>query len=65
MSESVLAQIAALKAKSTAELRALWKELFDREPPPLGRRYLEDRLAFRLQEGARPSILCMLNAIAA
>ena len=50
MSESVLAQIAALKAKSTAELRALWKELFDREPPPLGRRYLEDRLAFRLQE---------------
>ena len=50
MSESVLAQIAALKAKSTPELRALWNELFDREPPPLGRRYLEDRLAFRLQE---------------
>jgi hypothetical protein len=50
MSESVLAQIAALKAKSTPELRALWKELLNREPPPLGRRYLEDRLAFRLQE---------------
>ena len=49
MSESVLAQIAALKAKSTPELRALWKELFDRDPPPLGRRYLEDRLAHQLQ----------------
>ena len=50
MSESVSAQIAALKAKSTPELRALWNELFDREPAPLGRRYLEDRLAFRVQE---------------
>ena len=50
MSESVLAQIAALKDKTTPQLRALWKELFDREAPPLGRRYLEDRLAFRLQE---------------
>jgi hypothetical protein len=50
MSESVLAQMAALKGKSTPELRALWKELFDREPPVLGRRYLEDRLAYRIQE---------------
>ena len=50
MSETILAQIAALKEKSTAELRAMWRELFDREPPVLGRRYLEDRLAFRVQE---------------
>jgi site-specific DNA recombinase len=50
MSESVLAQIAALKAKSTAELRHMWRELFDREPPVLGRRYLEDRIAYRVQE---------------
>ena len=50
MSESVLAQIAALKEKCMPELRALWKELFDREPPVLGRRYLEDRLAYRVQE---------------
>ena len=57
MSESVLAQIAVLKTKSTPELRARWKELFDRDPPSLGRRYLEDRLAFRIQElqlGALP-----------
>jgi hypothetical protein len=50
MSESILAQIAALKDKSTLELRALWKELFGQEPPVLGRRYLEDRLAYRVQE---------------
>jgi hypothetical protein len=50
MSESILAQIAALKDKSTPELRALWKELFGQEPPVLGRRYLEDRLAYRVQE---------------
>jgi hypothetical protein len=31
-------------------LRALWKELFDRDPPPFGRRYLEDRLSYRIQE---------------
>ena len=28
----------------------MWRELFDQEPPVLGRRYLEDRLAFRIQE---------------
>ena len=50
MSESVLAQIAALKDKTTPQLRGLWKELFEQEAPRLGRRYLEDRLAFRLQE---------------
>jgi Protein of unknown function (DUF2924) len=50
MSESVLAQIAALKDKSTPELKALWKQLFDRDPPPFGRRYLEGRLSYRVQE---------------
>jgi Protein of unknown function (DUF2924) len=50
MSETVLAQIAALRTKSTPELRAMWRELFGKEPPVLGRRYLEDRIAFRVQE---------------
>jgi hypothetical protein len=49
VSDSILAQIAALKEKSTAELRTMWGELFDRDPPVLGRRYLEDRLAYQLQ----------------
>ena len=50
MSDTVLAQIAALKSRSTPELREMWKELFGREPAVLGRRYLEDRLAYRVQE---------------
>jgi hypothetical protein len=50
MSDTVLAQIAALKTKSTPELRDMWRELFGKEPPVLGRRYLEDRLAYRIQE---------------
>jgi hypothetical protein len=50
MTDTVLAQIATLKGKSAAELRDMWRELFDREPPVLGRRYLEDRIAFRVQE---------------
>jgi hypothetical protein len=50
MSDTVLAQIAALKTKSTSELRQMWRELFCHEAPVLGRRYLEDRLAFRIQE---------------
>jgi hypothetical protein len=49
MSDTVLAQIAALKTRSTSELRGMWRELFDREPPVLGRRYLEDRIAYQLQ----------------
>jgi Protein of unknown function (DUF2924) len=50
MTDTVLAQIAMLKAKSAPELRDMWRELFDREPPALGRRYLEDRIAYRVQE---------------
>jgi len=50
MSESVLAQLAALPGKSTAELKALWVELYDREPPTFNRDYLVKRLAYRIQE---------------
>ena len=50
MSETVLTQIAALKTRSTSELRVMWQELFGREAPVLGRRYLEDRLAHRVRE---------------
>jgi Protein of unknown function (DUF2924) len=50
MSDTLLAQIAALKTRSTPELRDMWRELSDQEAPALGRRYLEDRIAFRVQE---------------
>ena len=50
MTDSVLAQIAALPAKSTPELRQLWRELYDREPPPYSKPFLVKRLAYRIQE---------------
>jgi hypothetical protein len=50
MSNSVLAQLAALPGKSTAELKQLWRELYDREPPSFNRDFLVKRLAYRIQE---------------
>jgi hypothetical protein len=50
MSDTVLAQVAALKSASIGELKQKWRDLFDREPPPYNRRFLEDRLAYRVQE---------------
>ena len=35
-----LAQLAALPAKTTAELKQLWRELYDREPRPFNRDFL-------------------------
>jgi hypothetical protein len=50
MRDSVLAQLTALPGKSTAELKQLWRELYDREPPSFNRDYLVKRLAYRIQE---------------
>lgn len=50
MSDGVLAQLAALPNKSTAELKQLWRELHDREPASLNREFLIKRLAYRIQE---------------
>ncbi len=50
MSDNVLAQLAALPEKTTPELKALWRELYDREPPPYSKPFLEKRLAYRIQE---------------
>jgi hypothetical protein len=36
--------------KSTPELRAQWEELFGRLAPPYGRKMLEARIGYRLQE---------------
>jgi hypothetical protein len=48
--DTVLAQLAALKTAPTPALKARWRELFDAEPPPYNRRFLESRLAYRIQE---------------
>lgn len=50
MTDSVLAQLAALKTTPTPALKAKWRELFGTEPPPYNRRFLESRLAYRIQE---------------
>lgn len=64
---SVLARVAALKATSTADLKKRWRELFDTEPPPYNRRFLESRLAYRIQElaygGLKPETVARLEAL--
>ena len=48
--DPVLARLAAMKAAPIAELKKQWRELFNEEPPAFNRRYLESRLAYRIQE---------------
>lgn len=50
MSESVVAQIVALKSATIVDLKDMWRNLFDAEPPPFNRRFIEARLAYRIQE---------------
>jgi hypothetical protein len=50
MNAGVLRQLSALNGASAADLKARWRELFDNEPPPYNRRFLESRLAYRIQE---------------
>jgi len=49
MSETVLARLAALKTTPTPQLKEQWRTLFGKEPPPYNRRFLENRLAHRIQ----------------
>ena len=48
--DPVLARLAAIKAATIGELKKQWRDLFGSEPPPFNRRYLESRLAYRVQE---------------
>jgi hypothetical protein len=67
MSDTVLARLAALKAMPTPDLKRQWRALFDREPPPYNRRFLESRLAYRVQElaygGLKPETVRRLEAL--
>jgi hypothetical protein len=66
--ETVLSQLAALKGAPADVLTARWRELFDAEPPAYNRRFLESRLAYRIQElaygGLRRETLERLKAMA-
>jgi hypothetical protein len=59
--------VAALKTTPTPALKTRWRELFAAEPPPYSRRFLESRLAYRIQElaygGLKPETLKRLQAL--
>ncbi len=67
MTNIVLARIAALKSMPAPELKKQWRELFDTEPPPYNRRFLESRLAYRIQElaygGLKPETVKRLETL--
>jgi hypothetical protein len=48
-------------------LKQQWRELFGAEPPPYNRRFLESRLAYRIQElaygGLKPETIERLEAL--
>jgi hypothetical protein len=68
MPNSVLSQLAALKSAPIGALRQKWRDLFEREPPLFNRRYLESRLAYRIQElaygGLKPETIERLESLA-
>jgi hypothetical protein len=68
MTESIAARVAALPKTPTPELKQMWRELFDREPPGFSRSYLISRLAYRIQElaygGLKPVTRAKLDSLA-
>src|SRR6185312_10166662 len=68
MTDTVLARLAGLKTTPTPALKLQWRKLFDKEPPPYNRAFLESRLAYRIQElaygGLKPETIARLDALA-
>jgi len=68
MTDTVLTRIAALKTLPIPQLKQQWRDLFESEPPAFNRRFLEHRLAYRIQEltygGLKPSTLARLRELA-
>ena len=65
--DPIPARLAALKSTPTKDLKDQWRELFDSEPPPFNRRYLESRLAYRIHElaygGLKPETIRRLERL--
>jgi hypothetical protein len=65
--DTVLARIAALKTTPTTKLKEQWTALFHTPPPPYNRRFLESRLAYRIQElaygGLKPETVRRLEQL--
>ena len=68
MTDTVLTRVAALKTLPIPKLKQQWRDLFESEPPPYNRRFLEHRLAYRIQElaygGLKPETVKRLAALA-
>ena len=64
----VLARLAALKDMSVRELKAEWEKLFGTDAPNNSRSFLEQRLAYRIQEltwgGPSKPVTRLLDALA-
>ena len=67
MNDPVLARLVALKTTPTPQLKDQWRQLFEGEPPAFNRRYLESRLAYRIQElaygGLKPDTVRRLEKL--
>ncbi len=65
--QDVLGRLAALPGTSTTKLKDQWRSLFGAEPPPYSRKFLESRLAYRIQELAygrlKPETVARLEAL--
>ena len=65
--DPIPARLAAPKSTPTLGLKSQWRELFDSDPPPFNRRYLESRLAYRIQEltygGLKPTTVKRLESL--
>ena len=65
--DPIPARLAALKTTPMLDLKRQWRELFETEPPAFNRRYLESRLAYRIQElvygGLKPETVKRLEAL--
>ncbi|NGQ92914.1 DUF2924 domain-containing protein [Rhodobacter sp. HX-7-19] len=65
--DPIPARLAALKTAPVTALKQQWRDLFGSEPPPFNRRYLESRLAYRIQElaygGLKPETVRRLEEL--
>ena len=65
--DPIPARLAALKTSPMSDLKAQWCDLYASEPPRYNRKYLESRLAYRIQElaygGLKPETVKRLEAL--
>ena len=65
--QDVPARLAALPSADIRDLKEQWRSLFGTEPPPYNRRFLEGRIAYRIQElaygGLKPETIARLEAL--